>query len=92
MHVSVEDVDEPPEFLMPFYYVEVPEDVEIGTIFTSVSARDPDRAIRYIAECMLSDGNNYSNSTVTQGNVIEQAITLRPVNQNVIAAVITAQA
>ena len=60
MHVSVEDVDEPPEFRVPFYYVEVPEDVEIGTIFTSVSARDPDMAIRYIAECMLSEGNNYS--------------------------------
>lgn len=50
MHISVEDVDEPPEFRVPFYYVEVSEDVEIGTIFTSVSAQDPDVAnnsIRY---------------------------------------------
>ena len=44
VHVSVEDVDEAPEFDSPFYYVEVPEDAEIGTVFKMVSARDPDAA------------------------------------------------
>ncbi|KAG9337514.1 hypothetical protein JZ751_028620 [Albula glossodonta] len=44
VHVSVEDVDEPPDFDSPFYFVEVPEDLEIGTVFKTVFARDPDVA------------------------------------------------
>ncbi|MGH0145273.1 UNVERIFIED_CONTAM: hypothetical protein FKN15_032852 [Acipenser sinensis] len=42
IHISVEDVDEPPQFDSKFYYVEVPEDVEIGTVFQTVSAKDLD--------------------------------------------------
>lgn len=44
MHVSVEDVDEPPNFDLPSYYIELPEDAEIGTVVKTVSARDPDAA------------------------------------------------
>lgn len=44
VHVSVEDVDEPPLFDSPAYYMELPEDAEIGTVVKTVSARDPDSA------------------------------------------------
>lgn len=44
VHVSVEDVDEPPQFDSPVYYIELPEDAEIGTVVKTVSARDPDAA------------------------------------------------
>lgn len=44
VHVSVEDVDEPPLFDSPAYYIELPEDAEIGTLVRTVSARDPDAA------------------------------------------------
>ena len=44
VHVSVEDVDEAPVFDMPAYYVELIENAEIGTVFKTVSARDPDVA------------------------------------------------
>ena len=44
VHVSVEDVDEPPVFDSPVYYIELPEDAEIGTMLKTVSARDPDAA------------------------------------------------
>lgn len=42
VHISVEDVDEPPVFEPSFYFVEVPEDVEIGTTIQIISAKDPD--------------------------------------------------
>lgn len=42
MHISVEDVDEPPVFEPGFYFVEVPEDVTIGTTIQIISAKDPD--------------------------------------------------
>lgn len=42
VHISVEDVDEPPVFEPSFYFVEVPEDVEIGTTIQMISAKDPD--------------------------------------------------
>ncbi|GCC33549.1 hypothetical protein chiPu_0012019 [Chiloscyllium punctatum] len=48
--VSVEDVDEPPQFEISFYQVEVYEDVAVGTTIQTVSAKDPDAAnnsIRY---------------------------------------------
>lgn len=44
VHISVEDVDEPPVFEPNFYFVEVPEDVEIGTTIQKISAKDPDVA------------------------------------------------
>lgn len=42
VHISVEDVDEPPVFEPSFYFVEVPEDVEIGATIQIISAKDPD--------------------------------------------------
>lgn len=42
VHISVEDVDEPPVFEPSIYFVEVPEDVEIGTTIQIISAKDPD--------------------------------------------------
>lgn len=42
VHISVEDVDEPPIFEPGFYFVEVPEDVAIGTTIQIISAKDPD--------------------------------------------------
>lgn len=44
VQVSVEDVDEPPQFGFSLYYTEVPEDAGIGTVLITVSARDPDAA------------------------------------------------
>lgn len=44
VHVSVEDVDEPPRFDAPLYYLEVPEDAAVGSVVRTVSARDPDAA------------------------------------------------
>ncbi|KAJ0059971.1 hypothetical protein NL108_016985 [Boleophthalmus pectinirostris] len=50
VHVSVEDVDEPPVFQLSSYVLELPEDAEIGTVIQSIQARDPDAAnntVRY---------------------------------------------
>lgn len=44
VQVSVEDVDEPPQFSSTLYYAEVREDAKIGTVLITVSARDPDAA------------------------------------------------
>ena len=44
VHVSVEDVDEPPLFESPAYYIELSEYTEIGTVVKTLSARDPDAA------------------------------------------------
>lgn len=56
VHVSVEDVDEPPLFDLPAYYIELPEDAEIGTLVRTLSARDPDAA----------------NNTVRWGNTMKE--------------------
>lgn len=48
VQVSVEDVDEPPQFSFTLYYAEVPEDAEIGTVLITISARDPDAANKSI--------------------------------------------
>ncbi|XP_030630851.1 cadherin-20-like [Chanos chanos] len=72
VHVSVEDVDEPPEFDAPFYVVEVPEDAEIGTVFKTVSARDPDatnNTVRYSIERM-SDPEKYFYMDITSGSLM----------------------
>lgn len=42
VQVSVEDMDEPPQFSFALYYTEVPEDAEIGTVLITISAQDPD--------------------------------------------------
>lgn len=44
VQVSIEDVDEPPQFSSMLYYAEVREDAEIGTVLITISARDPDAA------------------------------------------------
>ncbi|XP_055514375.1 cadherin-20-like isoform X2 [Leucoraja erinacea] len=44
VHLTVEDVDEPPQFDSPNYMVEVYEDVTVGTTIQVVSAKDPDAA------------------------------------------------
>lgn len=57
MHISVEDVDEPPVFEPGFYFVEVPEDVAIGTTIQIISAKDPDvtnNSIRFFHKFHLS--------------------------------------
>ncbi|XP_028823003.1 cadherin-20-like [Denticeps clupeoides] len=83
VHVSVEDVDEAPEFSAPFYYAEIPEDVEIGTIFKTVSARDPDAAnnsIRYSIE-RTSDPGKYFYMDITSGALM----TVLPLDREEIA-------
>ncbi|XP_016329829.1 cadherin-6-like isoform X1 [Sinocyclocheilus anshuiensis] len=42
IRVSVEDVDEPPQFEKVSYLMEVKEDAAVGTVIGSVSAVDPD--------------------------------------------------
>nr|XP_046188186.1 cadherin-20-like [Oncorhynchus gorbuscha] len=69
VHVSVEDIDEPPEFSSAAYYIEVSEEAEIGTVFTTVSARDPDasnNSIRYSIE-MTTDLGKYFYIDITSG-------------------------
>lgn len=42
LKIAVEDVDEPPAFLHPFYEWKVPENAAVGTAVGSVSAKDGD--------------------------------------------------
>lgn len=42
LKIIVQDVDEPPVFLSPFYEWKVPENAAVGTVLGSVSARDTD--------------------------------------------------
>uniref|UniRef100_A0A7N9B1E6 Cadherin-20 n=1 Tax=Mastacembelus armatus TaxID=205130 RepID=A0A7N9B1E6_9TELE len=72
VHVSVEDVDEPPVFDLPAYYIELPEDTEIGTVMKTVSARDPDAAnhtVRYSIE-RSSDPEKYFYIEITSGSLM----------------------
>uniref|UniRef100_A0A8C6PCT9 Cadherin-20 n=1 Tax=Nothobranchius furzeri TaxID=105023 RepID=A0A8C6PCT9_NOTFU len=72
VHVSVEDVDEPPLFDQPAYYVELPEDAEIGTVVKMVSARDPDSAnntVRYSIE-RSSDPEKFFYIEITSGSLM----------------------
>uniref|UniRef100_H3CTF5 Cadherin-20 n=1 Tax=Tetraodon nigroviridis TaxID=99883 RepID=H3CTF5_TETNG len=69
VHVSVEDVDEPPLFDSPAYLLELSEDAEIGTVVKTVSARDPDSAnntVRYSIE-RTSDLDKYFYIDITSG-------------------------
>ncbi|XP_029979830.1 cadherin-7 [Sphaeramia orbicularis] len=50
LKIVVEDVDEPPVFLMPLYEWKIPENAAVGTVVGSISARDTDTVnnpIRY---------------------------------------------
>ncbi|KAM6900369.1 cadherin-20-like [Xenentodon cancila] len=69
VHVSVEDVDEPPVFDLPAYYIELPEDAEIGTVVKTLSAWDPDAAnntVRYSIE-RSTDPEKFFYIEITSG-------------------------
>uniref|UniRef100_A0AAQ5YR88 Cadherin domain-containing protein n=1 Tax=Amphiprion ocellaris TaxID=80972 RepID=A0AAQ5YR88_AMPOC len=68
VHVSVEDVDEPPLFDSPAYLIELPEDAEVGTVVKTVSARDPDAppVARYSIE-RSSDPEKFFYIEITSG-------------------------
>ncbi|XP_032406659.1 cadherin-20 [Xiphophorus hellerii] len=72
VHVSVEDVDEPPLFGSPSYYIELLEDAEIGTVVKTVSARDPDAAnntVRYSID-RSSDPKKFFYIEITSGTLM----------------------
>ncbi|KAL4631030.1 cadherin-20 [Arapaima gigas] len=83
VHVSVEDVDEPPLFDAPAYFVEVAEDAEVGTsrILTSVTVFfllffPSCRAVRYSIE-RTSDPGKYFYIDITSGALM----TVRPLDR-----------
>ncbi|XP_030045848.1 cadherin-20 isoform X3 [Microcaecilia unicolor] len=83
VHISVEDVDEPPVFEASFYFVEVPEDVDIGTTIQIVSARDPDvtnNSIRYSID-RSSDPGRFFYVDITTGALM----TARPLDREDVA-------
>nr|XP_057915574.1 cadherin-20-like isoform X2 [Doryrhamphus excisus] len=72
VHLSVEDVDEPPVFDVAAYQAELPEDAEIGTIVRTVSARDPDAAntsVRYSIE-RSTDPDRFFYIDITSGSLM----------------------
>ncbi|KAK5877976.1 hypothetical protein CesoFtcFv8_025431 [Champsocephalus esox] len=72
VHVSVEDVDESPQFESPEYYVELSEDAEIGTLVKTISARDPDAAnntVRYSID-KSSDPEKFFYVELTTGSLM----------------------
>ncbi|KAA8580532.1 hypothetical protein FQN60_013490, partial [Etheostoma spectabile] len=72
VHVSVEDVDEPPLFESTAYFIELSEDAEIGTVVKTVSARDPDAAnntVRYSIE-RSSDPDKFFYIEITSGSLM----------------------
>ncbi|XP_053842827.1 cadherin-20 [Vidua macroura] len=79
VHISVEDVDEPPVFEPSIYFVEVPEDVEIGTTIQIISAKDPDvtnNSIRYSID-RSSDPGRFFYVDITSGALM----TARPLDR-----------
>ncbi|XP_040334591.1 cadherin-20 isoform X2 [Herpailurus yagouaroundi] len=79
VHISVEDVDEPPIFEPGFYFVEVPEDVAIGTTIQIISAKDPDvtnNSIRYSID-RSSDPGRFFYVDITTGALM----TARPLDR-----------
>nr|XP_033790912.1 cadherin-20 isoform X2 [Geotrypetes seraphini] len=78
VHIGVEDVDEPPVFEASFYFVEVPEDVDIGTTIQIVSARDPDVTNNSIRS---SDPGRFFYVDITTGALM----TARPLDREDIA-------
>lgn len=79
VHVSIEDVDEPPMFELPSYYIEVPEDAEVGTVLRTLSARDPDAAnntVRYSID-KTNDLEKYFYIEITTGALM----TVRPLDR-----------
>nr|XP_044991194.1 cadherin-20 isoform X1 [Jaculus jaculus]XP_044991195.1 cadherin-20 isoform X1 [Jaculus jaculus] len=79
VHITVEDVDEPPVFEPGFYFVEVPEDVTIGTTIQIISAKDPDvtnNSIRYSID-RSSDPGRFFYVDITTGALM----TARPLDR-----------
>ncbi|KAM9774582.1 cadherin-20-like [Syngnathus typhle] len=79
VHVSVDDVDEPPVFDAPAYLVDVAEDADVGTLVKTVAARDPDHAnntVRYSLD-RSSDPDKFFYVDITSGALI----TLRPLDR-----------
>ncbi|XP_044282347.1 cadherin-20 isoform X1 [Varanus komodoensis] len=79
VHISVEDVDEPPLFEPSFYFVEVPEDVDIGTTIQMIYAKDPDvtnNSIRYSID-RSSDPGRFFYVDITTGALM----TARPLDR-----------
>ncbi|OXB84616.1 UNVERIFIED_CONTAM: hypothetical protein H355_008092 [Colinus virginianus] len=72
VHISVEDVDEPPVFEPSFYFVEVPEDVEIGATIQIISAKDPD-----VTNNSISDPGRFFYVDITSGALM----TARPLDR-----------
>ncbi|XP_049912640.1 cadherin-20-like isoform X3 [Epinephelus moara] len=72
VHVSVEDVDEPPQFDSPAYYIELSEDAEIGTVVKTVSARDPDAANNTVSYSIekSSDPEKFFYIEITSGSLM----------------------
>ncbi|XP_069816336.1 cadherin-20 [Dendropsophus ebraccatus] len=83
VHISVEDVDEPPVFETSHYFVEVSENVDIGTTIQIVSARDPDatnNSLRYSID-RNSDPGRYFYVDITTGALM----TARPLDREDVA-------
>ncbi|XP_028631447.1 cadherin-19 [Grammomys surdaster] len=74
--VQVEDEDEPPVFLLPYYVFEIPEGEPYGTIIGTVSAIDPDRRqspMRYsLTGSNLFDIND--NGTIITTNLLDREV------------------
>ncbi|XP_056154995.1 cadherin-20-like [Lampris incognitus] len=72
VHVSVEDVDEPPMFDSPSYYIELLEDAETGRTVKTILARDPDAAnntVRYSID-KSTDPGKYFCIDITSGSLM----------------------
>ncbi|XP_077364817.1 cadherin-20-like [Festucalex cinctus] len=79
VHVSVDDVDEPPVFDAPAYLVDVAEDADVGTLVRTVAARDPDsdnNTVRYSLD-RSSDPDKFFYVDITSGALM----TLRPLDR-----------
>lgn len=74
--VQVEDEDEPPFFLLPYYIFEISEENPYGTIVGTVSAMDPDRRqspIRYsLSGSKMFDIND--NGTIITVNKLDREV------------------
>ncbi|KAM9827030.1 cadherin-20-like [Neosynchiropus ocellatus] len=82
VHVSVEDVDEPPAFDAASYALELREDAEVGTRLRTLSARDPDAANRSVSFSVLSssDPGRFFYVDVVSGSLI----TARPLDRETV--------
>nr|XP_061809984.1 cadherin-20-like [Nerophis lumbriciformis] len=69
VHVSVDDVDEPPAFDAPAYLLDVAEDADVGALVGTVAARDPDadnNTVRYSLD-RTSDPDKFFYVDITSG-------------------------